>query len=89
MSVPHKNVAARTAWIDRPVKQQPRPHAKSEMPRNVPSRGEGLPTRTTPENGDIVVRAEMRGDTLVYVLHMLRVRTKTFFVTATKPSHKP
>ena len=26
-------------------------------------------TRTTPENGDIVVREEKRGGTLVYVLH--------------------
>jgi hypothetical protein len=28
-----------------------------------------MPTRTTPEDGDIVIREEKRGGTLVYVLH--------------------
>ena len=69
MPIPQKNVAARTAWIDRPVKQRPPRNRKSELPWSVPSRGERLPSRTTPENGDIVVRAETRRDALVYVLH--------------------
>jgi hypothetical protein len=36
----------------------------------VPARERAvMPPRSTPENGDIVVREEKRGGTLVYVLH--------------------
>jgi hypothetical protein len=37
----------------------------------LPSReGDVVPTRMTPEDGDIVVREELRGETPVYVLHI-------------------
>src|ERR1700676_134701 len=43
----------------------------AEMARGLLSRhGEVMPTRTTPEDGDIVVREELRGETPVYVLHI-------------------
>jgi hypothetical protein len=39
--------------------------------RGLPSRhGDVMPTRTTPQNGDIVIREELRDGTLVYVLHI-------------------
>ena len=41
----------------------------AEMARGLPSR-HVMPTRTTPEDGDIVVREELRGETPVYVLHI-------------------
>ena len=55
---------------DRLVAQQRRQNVNSEMRSGVPSRhGDVLPTRTTPEDGDIVVLEEKREGTLVYVLH--------------------
>jgi hypothetical protein len=43
----------------------------ADMGRGLPSRhGEVTPTRTTPEDGDIVVREELRAETPVYVLHI-------------------
>ena len=44
--------------------------ANSDMRRGCPSReGAVMPMRTTPEDGDIVVRQETRDGTVVYVLH--------------------
>ena len=41
------------------------------MRRGAPSLdGDVMFARTTPEDGDIVVREEIRGGTLVYVLHI-------------------
>jgi hypothetical protein len=43
----------------------------ADMGRGRPSRdGAVMPTRTTPEDGDIVVREELLGETPVYVLHI-------------------
>ena len=44
---------------------------ENSVARSVsPSReGDVMPTRTTPEDGDIVVRQEKRDGTVVYVLH--------------------
>lgn len=39
----------------------------SSQPRTSPT--PTLPVRRTPEDGDIVIREELRGGTLVYVLH--------------------
>src|SRR6266852_2111397 len=42
-----------------------------DMGRGLPSRhGDVMPRRTTPEDGDIVVREELRGETPVYVLYI-------------------
>jgi hypothetical protein len=55
---------------DRLAEHQRRQRAHSEVRRGVLSRLDDLlPARSTPENGDIVVRAEYRNGTLVYVLH--------------------
>ena len=55
---------------DRLVAQQRRQNAHSEMRRDVLSRlDDVLPPRSTPQNGDMVVREEHRDGTLVYVLH--------------------
>lgn len=70
MPTQHKNVDARSARIDRLVKQQRRQNANSAMQRGLPWRpGDVSPPRTTPEDGDIVVRKEKREATVVYVLH--------------------
>jgi hypothetical protein len=69
--------------IDRLVEQSRTQNPNSEMRRGLPSRERAvMPARTTPENGDIVVREEKRKGTLVYALHtapgadqyLLRVR---------------
>ena len=60
----------RSARIDRLVEQPRTQNANSDMRRDVPSReGDVMPARTTPEDGDIVVRKEQREGTLVYALH--------------------
>ena len=42
----------------------------ADLQRGVPSRERAvMPTRSTPEDGDIVVLEEKRGGTLVHVLH--------------------
>jgi hypothetical protein len=43
----------------------------ADMGRGLPSRhGDALSTRATPEDGDIIVREELRPETPVYVLHI-------------------
>ena len=55
---------------DRLAAPQRRQHAHAEMRRGVRSRvDDAVPLRTTPEDGDIVVREETQEGTLVYVLH--------------------
>ena len=45
--------------------------SSSRCGRDLPSiRSDGMPTPTTLQDGDIVVRAELDGETLVYVLHI-------------------
>ena len=55
---------------------------ENSVARSVsPSREGGVPTRTTPDDGDIVVREEKLEGTVVYVLNTLPVRTNTCLPT--------
>ena len=98
MPTTRDNDEERSARIDRLVEQPRTQNANSEMRRGLPSReGDVMPARTTPEDGDIVVRQEQREGTLVYALHtapgadqyLLRMREEAIAqaVTFAKRAH--
>jgi hypothetical protein len=68
MPTTRDNDEERSARIDRLVEQPRTQNANAEMRRGLPSReGDVMPARTTPEDGDIVVR-QKSGKPSVYVL---------------------
>jgi hypothetical protein len=64
---------------------------ENSVARSVsPSReGDVVPTRTTPEDGDIVVRQEKRDGTAVYVLQTAPGPDQYLLPHVTKPLRKP
>jgi len=70
MLTTRNNNEERRARIDGLVELLRGQNANSDTRRGVPSRERAvMPTRSTPQDGDIVVREEKRGGTLAYVLH--------------------
>jgi hypothetical protein len=62
---------------------------ENSVARSVSRGGDAVPTRTIPEDGDIVVREETREGTVVYPCTPPQVRTNTCSAPATRRSRKP